>query len=1243
MSTPAESPVRGVRVFVSSTFRDMAAERDELVKRVFPALRHRCEERGATWSEVDLRWGVTDEQAAEGDVLPICLREIELSRPFFIGLLGERYGWIPPELPEDLVRQHTWLAPLQGRSVTELEMLYGVLEDAAREGDAFFYLRDPAWLDQVPDADRADYVDDHPDARALLAALKERVRSSGLPVRVYESPTHLAELVAADFASVIDRRFPEGDSLDPLDSETREHAAYAATRFDVWVGRDADLDRLDALAADPSSPPLVVSGPSGTGKSALVANWLRRLTTREPERQIVAHYAGASPQSAEWPALATHVIQSLDRALSLGITPPKDPAQLPDALARTLATAGARATHPVVVVLDGLDQVVIPRGHLPLHWLPDASPPGVVLVVTAKPSPALDELTERRWARHDLDALPADHVRTLARRYLATYAKALSDAQLDRICAAPQASNALFLLVLLDELRHHGDHFTLDAAINRLLSAATIDDLFESVLGRWEQDYERATPDLVRRAFTLLRAGRRGLEESELLRLLGEGDAPLPRAHWSPLFLAAERTLILRDGRLTLAHDYLRQAVDDRYLAGAPTRDGLPRRGSPLCAVHDQLADFFADAPLSPRVLAEYPWQLVGAHRWRELRDWLVREDVALLSWDQDETLLSLRRLWALLEEHSDHRMATELPALPPTTSHRHRGIAAGLLQLAGHYEATLALQRSLRQTADTPRDVAVCLATCGAVLAVLARDEESRAALDEAEPIARALNDLDLLGYVLRTRSQLAARENAWASALAYLADAIALHREDGDLSSVQRLLEDRAHVLMQMEDLDAAMEALDAQRAIVEELADPVARAANAGSRAKVETHRGRFADAVALHREEAAIYREVGDRTNVARALGSAAYCLEMLGDREEARALLAESDAICEAARLTGQRANNRYALARLLRSAGDIPGALAATDELLALADELDDDMGREQGIGLRGDLLRQTGNLVGARAAHEQQLALARANERPRGIALALLALGEDLLLAGDLPNADMLLADAEARLRQMGDSSNLQVVLGVRARLQIRQGEPTLALATLQDQLAHARTAQVVAGELNALGNLTYVRASMLGDIPGALEALAAQEELARRVDQPVFLADALWNQGALQAHLGNAEASDAQYAASLDLMRHRGLYHQLRDRLTTLAVATYQAGDAATALAYTEEGLAVSAQRLGQPSPPPMRANRGELLVATGRKDEGYAELEQAALDAEAMGDPGFAAQVRQLAAQVRARYGG
>jgi len=122
---------RTVRVFISSTFRDMHAEREELVKRVFPQLRKLCEERGVGWTEVDLRWGVTEEQAQRGD-----------------------------------------------------------------------------------------YVEADPTARAKLAAMKDRIRSSGLAVRDYPDPQALAQERDHGVVVHLHARLPqhaETRLVDPLD------------------------------------------------------------------------------------------------------------------------------------------------------------------------------------------------------------------------------------------------------------------------------------------------------------------------------------------------------------------------------------------------------------------------------------------------------------------------------------------------------------------------------------------------------------------------------------------------------------------------------------------------------------------------------------------------------------------------------------------------------------------------------------------------------------------------------------------------------------------------------------------------------------------------------------------------------------------------------------------------------------------------------------------------------------------
>ena len=78
-----------VYVFPSSTFRDMDAERDWLVKRVFPALRERLQKYRIHLVDIDLRWGVTEEEAQKDQVLDLCLQQIDECRPFFLGIPAE--------------------------------------------------------------------------------------------------------------------------------------------------------------------------------------------------------------------------------------------------------------------------------------------------------------------------------------------------------------------------------------------------------------------------------------------------------------------------------------------------------------------------------------------------------------------------------------------------------------------------------------------------------------------------------------------------------------------------------------------------------------------------------------------------------------------------------------------------------------------------------------------------------------------------------------------------------------------------------------------------------------------------------------------------------------------------------------------------------------------------------------------------------------------------------------------------
>lgn len=269
---PQQSPSRSVRVFLSSTFLDMQEEREELIRRTFGELRDRCEARGVNWGEVDLRWGVTREQAERGLALPICLAEIDECRPFFLAILGERYGWMPGAIEPEVVRQYPWLDGLEGRSVTELEIRHGALNGGP--DSALFYFRDPSGLDPL---DRPRFETADPEGRRRLAELKAEILASGHPVRVFRDPRELGAMVRDDLGRLFDRLLPAA-AAGRAERDSAAQAAWIDRLSAAHVGRDAELRALDRHAEGRRPPAgLVVTGEAGSGKSSLMARWVARL------------------------------------------------------------------------------------------------------------------------------------------------------------------------------------------------------------------------------------------------------------------------------------------------------------------------------------------------------------------------------------------------------------------------------------------------------------------------------------------------------------------------------------------------------------------------------------------------------------------------------------------------------------------------------------------------------------------------------------------------------------------------------------------------------------------------------------------------------------------------------------------------------------------------------------------------------------------------------------------------------
>jgi len=170
-------------VFISSTFKDMHAERDYLRHQVFPRLEEELRKRHHHLEPIDLRLGVdtakeASEEARERLVLKVCFEEIERSRPFLIVLLGDRYGWVPQDnsVIATAAGEAGFQTELTGKSVTALEIEFGILRENPKQNRrSFFYFRNPPPYTEMQPEVAAQYSDMHspePQVRARYAKLQ---------------------------------------------------------------------------------------------------------------------------------------------------------------------------------------------------------------------------------------------------------------------------------------------------------------------------------------------------------------------------------------------------------------------------------------------------------------------------------------------------------------------------------------------------------------------------------------------------------------------------------------------------------------------------------------------------------------------------------------------------------------------------------------------------------------------------------------------------------------------------------------------------------------------------------------------------------------------------------------------------------------------------------------------------------------------------------------------------------------
>jgi len=559
---------RTVRIFVSSTFRDFALERDYMMRHTLPQLRKFGESRGVTVHAVDLRWGLTKQESGGGEVVKLCLKHIDACRPFFVAMLGERYGWhLAPSSRDDLFEKtmdvgakvYPWVSQYRDRSVTELEILHGALLEPELAKSVTFYFRDhKAFLknmqEEIPEQDVPAYESENEHAKKSQQHLKKEIKSK-FPNRIFEynDLESLSRKLVEDISKAIEEEYPIDEKLDTWDLIKLQHETFAASRRMGYVQQPEMFAQIDDSVSKAES--VAVMGISGIGKSALLANWVQKSAG---QHEVFAHYIGCSTESTGYFNIMRRIVAHFGKRFDLDIRSFCADIPLPETLRKlvpgfrssdvahmkedqllevfadvlwsVVAHSEKRRTGKIVILLDGLEDLEDTGNAHSLFWMPDIR--GVTYVTSMKSTYPNDQepnsigaeksrnvinvLKERNWNSFELSELHEQREKVIV-DYLAEHAKKLDEAQISMILEEPSASNPLFLRTLLDEARLFGNFFKLTAHLTELLAAKTNSELFGVVMERMGSE---CGASLMRWAVGLILFARDGLTDYELQEVL---------------------------------------------------------------------------------------------------------------------------------------------------------------------------------------------------------------------------------------------------------------------------------------------------------------------------------------------------------------------------------------------------------------------------------------------------------------------------------------------------------------------------------------------------------------------------------------------------------------------------------------------------------------------------------------------------------------------------------------------------
>lgn len=579
---------RQIRVFISSSFEDMKDERNYLRDVVLPLIQEKARKRAVAVTVLDLRWGIPAGTEL-GKTIEICMNEIDNSFPFFIGIIGGHYGTQPDKIKVFdsnviLREQYSVLSKYFEKklSITEMEMRYGVLdcgEDEKKQINALFLTRDSD-LDTIGKDCRLKVLNGDIQAcgerfneARIICDKKNHIWTSN-----YCTIEEFGRIVRIVFEDILDRLFPEDTNQDGYREQFLMQQSILTDLSRFYVPNMNQLIAINNFIDSPSKQLLLITGKSGSGKSSLLAYWISTQAKEYSEKGVdsIYHFVGSGGTENNFKQIEKRILHEI--ITGLDVEPPINNEEK-SSIYTLFSRSHLRKRRKLLLIIDAVNQL---NTGLDLSWLHLHSlPQDVKLIISTLHGDDTENIIRKfnpdQFITVDGLTSKSDRKQVVELYVKKFHGRDLGDNNLIRIVNWPLSQNPLALKTLLNELIVTGRYDAMDSLVNSYLSCSSINSLFAHILDRLRTNIQYSW---IEKALGAIALSRYGLSEEEILRIIS---APL--LYWSSFYCSFQRHFFIRNGLITFAHQYLRNAVERTYLTSENTKK----------SIHASLIDLFEE------------------------------------------------------------------------------------------------------------------------------------------------------------------------------------------------------------------------------------------------------------------------------------------------------------------------------------------------------------------------------------------------------------------------------------------------------------------------------------------------------------------------------------------------------------------------------------------------------------------------------------------------------------------------